>query len=212
MVSNGYYGMVDRNGDLVIEPVFRSLSNFHGGTALGITPERTTLISEAYEYTELPVKLERFHSFNGSTLIGETITADGLKWGLMNTKGEVLIPFEYELILPVGNGACLVRRNGLFGLVDARNTEILPLIWKGYLTPSHGLLPLRDATGAYRLYDTEKKVMLETFNMAGTSITLNPTGISEPGEGFVVVQMNEGTEYLNLQVPGPGRQVVKPGS
>lgn len=212
VVSNGYYGMVDRNGDLVIEPLFRALSNFHGATALGITPEKTMLISEKYEYTELPVKLERFHSFNGRTFAGETITADGLNWGLMNIKGEVLIPFEYELILPVGNGACLVRRNGLFGLVDGKNTEILPLIWKGYITPSYGLLPLRDATGVYRLYDIERRVMLETFTAAGTSIQLNPTGISEPGEGFVVLHMNEGTEYLNLQAPAPGRQIVKPGS
>lgn len=212
VVSNGYYGMVDRNGDLVIEPVFRALSNFHGGTALGITPEGTMLISDRYEYRHLPVKLERFHSFNGRTFAGESITADGLKWGLMNIKGEVLIPFEYELILPVGHGACLVRRNGLFGLVDGRNTEILPLIWKGYITPSYGLLPLRDATGVYRLYDIEKRVMLETFNAAGTSIPLDPTGISEPGEGFVVLHMNEGTEYLNIQAPAPGRQIVKPGS
>lgn len=211
VVSNGYYGMVDRIGDLVIEPVFRSLSNFHGGTALGITPEKTMLISERYEYTELPVKLERFHSFNGSTLAGEAITADGLNWGLMNIKGEVLIPFEYDLILPVGNGACIVRRNGLFGLVDGRNTEILPLIWQGYITPSYGLLPLRDATGMYRLYDIEKRVMLETFNAAGTSKPVNVSGISEPGEGFVLLHLSEGSEYLNLQAPAAGRQIVKPG-
>lgn len=210
VVSNGYYGMVDRKGDLVIDPVFRALSNFHDGRAIGITAESTMVISDSYEFTVLPVKLERFHSFDGSKLSGETLTTGGKKWGLMNTSGEVLIPFEYELILPVGNGTCLVRKNGLFGVVDENNLPVIPLIYKGYSDAQCGILALRDSNGYYRLFDTEKRVMLDTFGFDDNLIPLNAVETVEAGEGFVVVKVNEGSEYLNLLAPSTGRMIFQP--
>ena len=212
VISNGYYGMIDRNGDLVVEPVFRSLSNFHGKKALGITSDKTFVISEKYEYNELPFQLERFHSFNGNILAGETLTLEGKKWGLLNISGEVLIPFEYELILPVGNGACLVRKNGLFGIVDENNIPITPLIYKGYSDVFCGVLPLRDANGYYSLFHTEKRKMLDTFNLNGDLKSLNAIEVTEAGEGFVVVRLNNGTEYLNLLAPAEGELIFKPGN
>ncbi|MCA0387587.1 MAG: hypothetical protein LCH52_03740 [Bacteroidetes bacterium] len=53
--------------------------------------------------------------------------------------------------------------------------------------------------------------MLDRFFLNGDWIPLNAVEIAEAGEGFVVVKVNEGTEYLNLLAPEKGEQIIKSG-
>ncbi len=50
------------------------------------------------------------------------------KWGIVDTKNTVILPFEYDAILPFSGGFATIRKNGKSGLIDNKGRIIIPAI------------------------------------------------------------------------------------
>lgn len=48
-------------------------------------------------------------------------------FGVLNTKGKIILPFEYSRISPTTNKQFIVYKNGMSGVVNAKNEYIIPL-------------------------------------------------------------------------------------
>ena len=48
-------------------------------------------------------------------------------WGVINPKGEILIPLEYSNIEPLGDDLYIVSRDGKSGIVNQEGAVILPI-------------------------------------------------------------------------------------
>jgi hypothetical protein len=59
--------------------------------------------------------------------VGAIPTVKSNKWGLIDLKSKVVLPFEYELIESWSTFGILIQKNGLIGLMDYKLNKILPL-------------------------------------------------------------------------------------
>ena len=51
------------------------------------------------------------------------------KWGLINLKGEVIIPFKYSSIKYFKEGLASVKLNGKYGYIDSSGKTVIPFIY-----------------------------------------------------------------------------------
>lgn len=99
------WGYIDENGKMVIPVQFEHVSGtFSDGVAVvytgtnlfnymyGFIDENGEFVSDGYEY-------EIMENFGESIDQGISEVVKNGKWGWINTKGEVLLPFEYQMIL-----------------------------------------------------------------------------------------------------------------
>ena len=56
------------------------------------------------------------------------------KWGIINTKGETIIPFEYSEELSMSKGKIAAKKDGKWGLIDTSGKTVLPFEYD-YIKP-----------------------------------------------------------------------------
>ena len=102
---------------------------------------------------------------------------DDTKWGLIDIKGNVILPFEYDMVDYENwslkeNGHAIVTKDGRMGLVNADGKLVIPCIYK----------TIRTAT-AYitQFIDDEAPVIAELVNTAGK------TGLAEIKTGKILL-------------------------
>lgn len=49
------------------------------------------------------------------------------KWGFINTKGQIVVPFIYDNVYPFSNGFASVEKDGFYGFINEEGKEICPL-------------------------------------------------------------------------------------
>ena len=55
--------------------------------------------------------------------------ADG-KYGVVNSKGQVIVPFEYDYISSYNQGLAIVAKNKKKGLVDVNGKMVIPVMYE----------------------------------------------------------------------------------
>jgi hypothetical protein len=112
---DGRRGVVDLNGQIIVEPKYRTIGGFHEGASWMslngsygfIWPDGKELIAPFYEdarsFSEgvAPVKL-------------------GGKWGFVNKTLDFEIPLQFEFALPFSEGLARVKQNNVWGYIDNR--------------------------------------------------------------------------------------------
>jgi hypothetical protein len=56
------------------------------------------------------------------------VEQDG-KEGALNSKSELVIPFEYEAVYEFSNGLFFVKKNGKWGYINEKNEVVIPFIF-----------------------------------------------------------------------------------
>ena len=56
---------------------------------------------------------------------------EGTKYGLIDSKGKVLVDFKYQEITPVYEGLCWAKKDGKWGLVSSGGKELTDFIYEG---------------------------------------------------------------------------------
>lgn len=201
----GRFGFVNHLGDLVVDPVYRSLSQFINGKALGITTNSTHIISEELEFIELPLILTNFHSWDGNIASGCISTEEGEKWGVFDFTGKIIIPFEYDFIRHIGEMSFVVKSAGMFGVINANGETVAEIKYVGYSMPIFSILPLKHPGGWFDLFNIKTQKFLNYFNDSCENIPLKPAYVSELGEGYILLGMKRTLGYINLANPTHSR-------
>lgn len=59
------------------------------------------------------------------------VLADNLRWGFIDTKGEMVIPARFGFVSDFKNGVARIQSKGYWGAIDKSGKTIIPLKWSG---------------------------------------------------------------------------------
>ena len=132
--QEGNYGVIDKNGDIVINPEYTNIviPNPEKAVFICYNDENTKVLNQNQEqiYTEYsniqPIRLKNIASdlmYEKNVL---TYEQDG-KIGLMNLEGEAIAKPIYESIegLPYKEGELLVKQEGKYGVINNKGNELV---------------------------------------------------------------------------------------
>uniref|UniRef100_UPI0039B9648C WG repeat-containing protein n=1 Tax=Candidatus Ruminimicrobium bovinum TaxID=3242779 RepID=UPI0039B9648C len=142
--SNGNWGVINSNGDVVIEPMYPEMiiipnkskavfvCNYEvdyneGNYKTKVVNEKNEEIFTGYEKKSVILNYDENNNiwYDGNAIIAEK---QG-KFGLLNLDGKEILPCEYESITPLKGikNSMLVKNNGKFGIVNSDGTIIVPV-------------------------------------------------------------------------------------
>lgn len=209
VVCRGKYGFVDNQGDLALEPNFNSLSQFIKGKALGITSKSVFVFNSALEFSELPLRITNFHSWDGKIASGCISTPKGEKWGIFNDSGKVIVPFEYDYIKHIGEMTFIIKVDGHFGVINAKRELLVNPNYISYERDETSILTLKQVGGFYALFDIRTQKLITQFTMENKQYPIKPTYVSDLGEGFLFLETRLITGYLDLSSPTNSRLITE---
>lgn len=106
---------------------------------------------------------------------------DGKKYGYLNTKLELIVPFILERASDFKNGLAIVKHKNNFGCIDKTGKTVLKYEYQGITTPSEGLVCVKKGRG--------KKGLWGAVNLKGeTVIPFTYTRLQPFKNGFAKAQ------------------------
>ena len=133
-VSNSKWGFSDRNGKLMIQPVYDSVGFFNTSSVgleyltfayvyqnkkMGvIDTQNKQLLPIAYKYVKNVDETFHFIAIN-----------EAGKSGLVSNDNRVIIPFEYDQLDEVVNFSFILKKNKKIGLADVNGKIVIPVIY-----------------------------------------------------------------------------------
>lgn len=162
--KNNKWGVVDLTGREVVPCQYDDISEsfYHDGT-LGVVKDGHGLLIDGYGRDLGLVKdpaVQEVTPLNGGVAM---FKKDG-KWGVLNAKGDVVLPPTYDAQKGgFRNGCALVSRGKLMGFIDATGREIVPCTFTTAKPFSEGKGIGAAETGPTHVYDSRGK---ELFTVA----------------------------------------------
>lgn len=142
-------GVLNEKGEEVREKNYEFVSDFHHGLAKAIFNDKTGVVNNqgkeviATKYDGVKILTDELISVNIGGYYSDYRFTGG-KWGVVNAKGEILMPIEFESVAyPNDRNYSVVKKNGKLGLVHLTNgQEIIPLEfgeikWMAHLRQGH---------------------------------------------------------------------------
>ncbi len=134
------YGFVNRKGKIVIPPFFEKAWEFHEGMS------RVCLLTKPLSSEE-----EKENS------VSKLDQRKRERWGFINTKGELVVPFKYNEVGDFSEGFAHVveadeseinsdfifLEHGKHGFIDKKGDVVIPLIYEDAQRFSEGLAPVK---------------------------------------------------------------------
>ncbi len=150
------WGAVDPEGAVLIPPEYDDFRKLSDDYIKLITRKRLHLYSLACNTIITTGDFDNFYSFSSKYVIAKKDRQLGLidrcgdiviapryfeiqayeenlfrvnlqgKWGVVRSGEEVVTPFEYDYIAPLRTRVSIVKRKGLFGLINYRGEEVAP--------------------------------------------------------------------------------------
>ena len=137
--QDGKVGIRDDQGHVILPASFDALGWSDGSfTVIGqITGYRKSgrwgLLNLKKEFITKPLYLSLTYPGGDRTLVSHEINSYSSKFGCVNLKGELVVPFVYDAIVIHDLRAVVMQKNGsqyAYGLIDLNNRVILPLIYQ----------------------------------------------------------------------------------
>jgi hypothetical protein len=117
------FGLVGRDGLIVLAPQFDFIERFHEGLAKIRATEGKFGFIDTRGKVVIEPQFDRAHHFRN----GLTAAQKNRKWGYIDSNGNTIIPFIYEYAHPFFEGVAAVRLGYLYGYIDeAGNWAIEP--------------------------------------------------------------------------------------
>lgn len=157
--SDGAWGFIDLEGNVMIEPQFQSVENFNEGLALVVKEGKVGFIDKSGQVV-VPLIYEDAESFQSSLAIvakddyygiidrtnkvilpleydfvgrfydGLALVANDTAYGYTNKSGEIIIPITLDYAGDFQNGLALVEQNSLKGFINTQGRVVVPIEYK----------------------------------------------------------------------------------
>ncbi len=156
MQKNSYLvGLIDTMGNMILDPVYHSLSKPFEGVLVASRGEYMGLIDRSGK-TITPMNFEFLSRVDDRSFIGQR---QG-KTGVINQTGNTLIPFEYDYINTIPNNRFIASKNGKSGVIDTSGAVILPFQYNS-LYYDHGYFIFYDEEFMSGVIDLDGNTILE---------------------------------------------------
>lgn len=186
--KKGKTGYLDKNGQEIIPCVYGRGTNFKNGIAVVyknrkyhlIDTQGNIILTSDYEFINEPqdgmlafgmdgkqgyigldgkVKIPATYKRVGYFHKGlATVTNDKNLKGIIDKKGNTIVPFEYESIGGFSNGYAYVSKNNKSGFIDRNGKLVVPMIYDQCRTFDNGFSIIRNGY-AYGIMDSTLKVI-----------------------------------------------------
>jgi|GEM_PF-1510341 len=186
--QNGKYGYIDTEGNIAIPLHFDFAYDFHGGTAFIEIKDRRVLINTIGEQ----ISNHHFSNSEGrsddyfSEDLAYVIDYETEKYGYINRKGELIIPFIYDNALDFKEGYASVEKGDKYGYIDKEGNIVIPFIYDYADSFSEGLAVV-EINGKYGLID----------KLGYEKISIIYEDAKEYSEGLAAVKKNGRYGYIN---------------
>ena len=175
-MKNGRMGFVDRQGIVIIQPIYHCDVNWRDQQF----EERITPVSKL-----MPNGKDKFGfiDISGKTVVDfqydwaeqffdglAMVVKDG-KYGYINTAGEVVIPLEFDGAEHFSEGLAAMKVNGSWGFMDTSGKIVidphyLPRIWSSPMIFCEGLAAVRTETGTGFINKSGEMVVPAVYSSA----------------------------------------------
>lgn len=128
------YGFKNKKGDVIIEPIFFAAGNFYGNVApvVGINDINGFCNTAGEVVIKIPYKFKTYEDeLSGETEldgVGEGFFAvkdENENYGFVNTRGELVIGFDYVDVEAFSQGLAIVYVDGKAGFIDTTGKMII---------------------------------------------------------------------------------------
>jgi len=132
--QGGKFGYMDRDGRVVIQPLFDSARRFLDGLAVVQVGKKWGCIDKAGKIVIKP-QFDRPYSFSE----GLAAVSVGGKWGYIDNTGKTVINMQFDLALPFSDGLACTLVGDKWGLIDRNGKPIAKLDFENTRGFSEGL-------------------------------------------------------------------------
>lgn len=162
--KNGKYGFIDTNNKTVVPFIYDNAYFFSDGLALVqkdgkygfINHQGNVVIELKYQFAQL---------FSDGLA---SVSIDGNKFGAINMKNEIVIPFVYDSISYADFGVMAVEKNGKYGVINNKNEIVIPIIYDELESVNENNEII---IGSSQIFRAVKKNEVFYFNQFGKTIS-----------------------------------------
>lgn len=126
-----YYNLLSLDGDAIVDTEFSYIGSFHENYAPCVINSEHPIDKAFFKGT----KEESFFAFN---------RINYGQWGIINSKGEVVIPMKFDFIRPVKNGQTIYVKDRKYGLINLKDKYRTAPVFKYLFSFSEGLCAFRE--------------------------------------------------------------------
>ena len=125
--KNGYYGLIDKHGDIVVPLIYSHIGDFNDGLAIAYKGRARGYCGPCGAIDKYGnIVIDFVYDGMGSFCDGlATVYSDG-KMGVVNQNGEVVIPLIYGEIAGFRDGFAIARKDGKWGIIDNTGEVVVP--------------------------------------------------------------------------------------
>jgi hypothetical protein len=134
-------GLLDRDGNIMIDPAYQSIKLLYGDRAKVLAHHQWFLLSERNQVQR---------SLMADDLIpvdGKTIYRYSNKFGILDSSMSVVLPAQYDDIKSIQHDQLLARKGNKVGIIDYKNNIIIPLVYDSLRVENYNVLVLRKTVG-----------------------------------------------------------------
>ena len=121
--SGGSYGMVNFDGEYIVNPQYKDLMFFSAGILFKNDKDKIGFLDwKGKEIVPAKFKGVRFEMLYKSKYAA--VSTSGSRWQVVDEKGETVIPAKYDLIMPLTSELFSIKKDDKWGLADVSKGEI----------------------------------------------------------------------------------------
>jgi hypothetical protein len=176
--KNGKIGIIDYKGNLIIDTIFNALTPYHPelkyswGSKDSLMPHpvdeysiarysgKYGLIESGRNFIVAP-QFSTISEFNKELIA--IVSIDG-KFGLINRKGEIILPLEYEEVIPIAYGFFNIKKNGKTGFTNKKGKVVLPPTYENIFYFTDDQFAKAQKEGREGIIDTTGKIVVPLKN------------------------------------------------
>lgn len=190
--KQGEIKFIDKKNKTILSPKYKQMGNFseglcavnneHLGGSFGYIDKKGKVV--------IPFQHESAGDFKHDFAKVRALGGNGK--GLINRKGELVIPLLYDEIMPLTKDRILIQTSKGFGLIDEKGKEILPTSFADIIFDAIGncFIAAKEYRGKYVIYDKNAKLLHpDTFD---TVLPFNK-------KGWAAINKNGKWGFLNTK-------------
>lgn len=119
--KNEKYGFIDKLGHEIIPCVYDKVEDFYLGVSIVTKDEKKGAINQQGHWV-IPCKYDYISGFSKDSLTAASING---KFGFIDLKGNIVVPFDYESCENFSEGLAAVSKDGLIGFINKKGELVI---------------------------------------------------------------------------------------